>query len=259
MDLKREEFFYSRLEDLKRCAIRGNLGISAFFSPREIFAADEYLKRSGAQFAFFGGYGDAERKKCYFLPEFMEGMDDITKLSEYGYSSEVAALQIKGSGFESLSHRAIMGSILGLGVQRDAIGDIILISNSSAVFFCDEKLCEFFLSDLKKIGRDTVKVECISIDSISLPERRFLQISDTVASARLDCIVAALCSLSRERAKERIEQSLVELNYEIEERPDKEVSAPAILSIRGVGKFRVLSVSDKTKKGRYRLLAEKYL
>ena len=259
MDLKKEEFFYSRLEDLKRCAIRGNLGISAFFSPREIFTATEYLKRSGVQFAFFGGYGDAERAKCYFLPEFMEGIDDIAKISDFGYSSEIVALQIKGSGFEGLSHRAIMGSILGLGVQRDSIGDIVLLSESRAVFFCDERLYEFFLSDLKKIGRDTVKIERIELESVSIPERRFLRISDTVASARLDCIVAALCALSRERAKDRIEQSTVELNYELEERPDREVIAPAILSVRGVGKFRVLSVSDKTKKGRYRLLAEKYL
>lgn len=259
MDFKKEELFYSRLEDLKRCAIRGNLGISAFFSPREIFAAEEYLKRSGVQFVFFGGYADAERRKCYFLPEFMEGVDDIAGFSEFGYSSEIAAIQIKGSGFVGISHRAIMGSILGLGIQRDAIGDIVLLSDSSAVFFCEEKLIEFFLSDLKKIGRDTVKLESVALESVRVPERKFLQISDTVASARLDCIVGALCSLSRERAKERIAQSTVELNYEIEERPDREVIAPAILSVRGVGKFRVLSVSDKTKKGRYRLLAEKYL
>lgn len=259
MELKKEEIFYSRLEDLKRCAIRGNLGISAFFSPKEIFAAEEYLKRGGVGFVFFGGYEDAERKKCYLLPEFLEGAEDIASLSEYGYSSEISALLIKGSGFEKLSHRAIMGSVLGLGVQRDAIGDIVLLDDSQAVFFVEEKLEAFFLSDLKKIGRDTVKVEKIELDSVNLPKRKFLQISDTVASARLDCIVSALCSLSRERAKERIEGSLVELDFELEERPDKEVVAPVTLSVRGVGKFRVISVSEKTKKGRYRLLAEKYL
>ncbi len=259
MELKKEEIFYSRLEDLKRCAIRGNLGISAFFSPKEIFAAEEYLKRSGVQFAFFGGYDDAERKKCYFLPDFLEGTQDVSVLFSYGYSLNIAALIIKGSGFEKLSHRSIMGSVLGLGVQRDAIGDIVLIEDSRAVFFCEERLVDFFLSNLKKIGRDTVKIERVELDSVNVPKRKFLQISDTVASSRLDCIVAALCSLSRERAKEKIVSSFVELDFEIEERPDREVLAPATVSVRGVGKFRVLSVSDKTKKGRYRLLAEKYL
>ena len=56
-----------------------------------------------------------------------------------------------------------------------------------------------------------------------------------------------------------IVSSLVELNYNCEERPDKEVTVPSIISVRGVGKFKVVSLSDKTKKGRYRLVAEKYL
>lgn len=259
MDLKKDEVFYSRLEDLKRCANRGNLGISAFFSPREIFLAEEYLKRGGIEFAFFGGYEDAERKKCYILPEFMGEIDHISQVCEYGYSLEIAALSIKGSGFEKLSHRAIMGSILGLGIERDVVGDIVLQSENEAVFFCDVRLVDFFVANLERIGRDKVKVCQIDIADVKLPKKQFLMVSDTVASARLDCIVASLCSLSRERAKERIEASVVELNYELVERPDKEVVAPAIISIRGVGKFRVLSVSDKTKKGRYRLLAEKYL
>ena len=259
MDLKKDEVFYSRLEDLKRCANRGNLGISAFFSPREIFLAEEYLKRSGIEFAFFGGYEDAERKKCYFLPEFMGEIQDVSQICEYGYSFDIAALLIKGSGFESLSHRAIMGSILGLGVERDVVGDIVLLSKNEAVFFCDLKLVDFFINNLERAGRDKISVHQIDISKIELPKKKFLQITDTVASARLDCVVSALCSLSRERAKEKIQNSLVELNFEVEERPDREVVAPAILSVRGVGKFRIVSVSDKTKKGRYRLLAEKYL
>ena len=259
MDSKKDELFYSRLEDLKRCAIRGNLGISAFLSPREVFLAEQYLKHGGVSFELFGGYEDSERKKCYFLPEFLEGVSNIAEILEYGYSFEIDALSIKGSGFESLSHRAIMGSVLGLGIQRESIGDIIMLDDNSAILFCDSKLTEFFIDNLERVGRDKVRVRKIDILNISLPNRTFSDIADTVASARLDCVVSALCSLSRERAKEKIESSLVELNYETEERPDKEVVTPAVISVRGVGKFKVLSVSDKTKKGRYRLVAKKYL
>lgn len=250
---------FSRLEDLKRCAIRGNLGVSAFFTPREAFVAEEYLKRSGAAYLFFGGCEDAERKRCYLLPEFIDVVKGATELCEYGYSLGIDALLIKGSGFESISHRAIMGSVLALGIERDAIGDIVLLDDCNAIFFCDSKISDFLVENLDRVGRDKVSLRRIELDESSLPQRQFLQISDTVASARLDCIVSALCSLSRERAKERIEDMLVELNYEVESRPDKEVVTPAILSVRGVGKFKILSVSDKTKKGRYRLIAEKYL
>ena len=221
--------------------------------------AEEYLKHSGVEFAFFGGYEEAERKKCYFFPEFMGEIQDVSQVCEYGYSFDIDALLIKGSGFGHISHRAVMGSILGLGVERDVVGDIVLQNENEAVFFCNSQLTDFFVDNLERVGHDKIKVRKISLSELDLPKRRFLQINDTVASARLDCIVSALCSLSRERAKEKIESSFVELNFAIEERPDREIIAPATVSVRGVGKFRVLSVSDKTKKGRYRLLAEKYL
>ena len=89
-------------------------------------------------------------------------------------------------------------------------------------------------------------------------EPRTTELSDTVASARLDCVVASLCRLSREKARECVLSELVELNFEVEDRPDHAVEAPAILSVRGVGRFRVLSLSELTKKGRLRLRAEKY-
>ena len=141
----------------------------------------------------------------------------------------------------------------------DAKADIIMLDNNNAIFFCDSTLTQFFEENLERVGRDKVKVKRIEFEENILPERKILKINDTVASARLDCVVASLCSLSRERAKEILKASRVELNYNYEERPDKEVVPPAMISVRGVGKFNVISLSDKTKKGRYRLIAEKFL
>ena len=71
-DTKREfEGLYARLEDIKGSAVRGELGISAFLSPRELHYAQEFLSRSGAAFFCFGGYADSERKRIYILPEYM--------------------------------------------------------------------------------------------------------------------------------------------------------------------------------------------
>lgn len=257
--MKSFESLFARLDDLKDCAARGSLGISAFFSPREVFASIEYLKRSNTTFIAFGGYEEAERKKIYILPDFIDGAEKIDVISDYGFSCEIDCLHVKGSGFEELSHRGVMGSVLGLGVERDAIGDIVLIDRSNAIFFCDSKLAPFFEETLERVGRDKVRVKRVELNEIALPERKTLKINDTVASARLDCVVAALCSLSREKAKEALSASRVELNYECEERPDKEVTVPATVSVRGIGKFRIISLSDKTKKGRYRLVAEKFL
>lgn len=256
--MKSFESLFARLDDLRECAVRGNVGISAFFSPKESFVACEYLTHGKVDFFSYGGYTDAERKKIYILPDFIEEKS-VDALFDFGFSCEIDCLSVDGSGFERLSHRAVMGSILGLGIERDAVGDIVMINDNSAIFFCDSKLSEFFCENLDRVGKDKVKVKRIELDESILPERKVQMINDTVASARLDCVVAALCSLSRERAKERIVSSFVELNYECEERADREIGVPAIISVRGVGKFRVISLSDKTKKGRYRLVAEKFL
>ena len=259
MDIKSFDSLFARLEDLKECAGRGNVGVSAFFSPREVLAATEYLRRSKTAFLSFGGYSLAERRKIYILPDFIEDAEDISSILEFGFSTELDCLRITGSGFEELSHRSVMGSLLGLGIERDAVGDIVMLNDKSAIFFCESRLTAFFEENLERIGRDKVRVSRIELDESILPERKVQKITDTVASARLDCVVAALCSLSRERAKEKILSSLVELNYECEERVDKEVTESSVISVRGVGKFQVISLSDKTKKGRYRIVAEKYL
>jgi RNA-binding protein YlmH len=80
-----------------------------------------------------------------------------------------------------------------------------------------------------------------------------------VASARLDCVVASLANLSRDAAQQLIRDGRVDLDYKTEERVDRVVPTPATVSVRGVGKFRVLSLGEQTKKGRYRLSAEKFV
>ena len=71
--------------------------------------------------------------------------------------------------------------------------------------------------------------------------------------------MAALCNLSRERAQALFAQGFVELDYEPLEKYDREVGEGAVLTVRSHGKFIVRSLSDKTKKGRYRLLADRYV
>ena len=249
---------YARLEDIKGCAVRGELGISAFLSPRELHYANAYLSRTGAAFFSFGGYDGAERQRVYILPDYMEGTD-YEGLEDFGFSGDTVALMLKGSGFETLSHRMVMGSLLGLGVERSVIGDIIMLDGQSAVVICDATMAEFLLGHWEKVGRDKIRLSKTELGKDFLPKREYETISDTVASARLDCVVAAICRLSREKARAAVLDKTVEVDYECREQPDRELSAPCVISVRGYGKFRIVSLADKTKKGRYRLLAERFL
>ena len=256
---------YARLDDLCEKAEKGEVAISPFLTPKELYFAEKYLTRRGASHKCFGGYGDAERQRVYIFPDYMGDMDDGEALSDfllqYGASLEITLLCVEGSGYRRLTHRDFLGSVLGLGVDRDVLGDIVILEEDGrrALLFCDSAISPFFLSSLEKVASDKVKIKEVSSDDVVLPAKRFTPIQDTVASPRFDCVVAALCSLSRAKASEIISAGLAELDYECEERCDRGVSEGALISVRGYGKFKVHSISDKTKKGRFRLLADKYI
>lgn len=258
-DIKEFDGLYARLEDLKRRADRGDVGISAFLSPRELHFAKIYLTASRTRFFSFGGYGTAERRRIYVLPEYMEEVDSAEQLADFGHSSEIEVIEARGSGFESLSHRSFMGSLLGLGIERSVIGDIIVTDTEKALVVCDAAMADFLLSNWDKVGRDRIRSSRVTLAADFAPQRSYLPISDTVASPRLDCVVAAFCSLSRDKAREAVETGTVELDYECCERSDREVKEGSLISVRGFGKFRVLSLSDRTRKGRFRLTGEKFL
>ncbi len=241
------------------------MGVTPFLSPREAHFAKELLVRKGVEARAFGGFAEAERTRLYLLPDYMAGGDDAVALPDllrdFGMNTEILALKIVGSGYRSLSHRDFLGSILGLGLDRGVVGDILVDSeeNRSAVIFCDATIAEFIRTELSQVANDKVKISPIDFEDIEIPKREVAVIHDTVASPRLDSVIAALCGLSRERARETVVGGLVELNFESEDRPDRTVSAPTLISVRGVGRFRVIALSDRTKKGRIRLVAERYL
>ena len=261
----KEEFsvLFAHVDDLCARAERGELGATRFLSPKEQYALSVYLNSHGfrGRYIVFGGYVDAERCRVFILPEYIENAETYGDISPYIEDKPISAIRIVGSGYRKLTHRDFLGSLLALGIERDVVGDIVVRSGEKdeAVVFCDGVIEEFLLAELKRIANDAVKTETFTVSDDFVSERRFLHISDTVASARLDCIVAAICSLSREKARAAIISGLVEVNFENETAPDKNLSVPAVVSVRGYGKFRINSVSDITRKGRLRLDADKYL
>lgn len=269
MDEKRQEelaLLYARVDDLEGRARRGEVAISPFLSPADARAAAEHARRMGASAVAFGGYGGAERVRLYLLPDYLGEVGDEAleeTLSSFGLESEITALHLRGSGFCRLSHRDYLGALLGLGIARSVLGDLVTLGEegTEAVLLCDTAMADFLLSTPLRVGRDTVRPRRLERQELlALPlEKRTIPVSDTVASPRLDCVVAALCGLSREKARDAVLGGLVSLEHEIEERPDRAVTAPAVLSVRGFGRYRILSLSDQTRKGRFRLGAEKYV
>ena len=170
----------ARLDDLRKRAERTEIIASGFMSPSELRVSCEYLNSVGAfgRYFCFGGYPDAERKRIFFLPDYISEPQCYEDLLPYIENEPTVALLIKGSGYRRLSHRDILGSLLSLGIERDVVGDIAFIDDSgfSAVVFCDAVISEFILSALDRVANDAVRIKRFEVDDTFVPYRSFLHI-----------------------------------------------------------------------------------
>lgn len=261
------DMFEARLEDAIRRCTSGSVAHIPFLTMHQRRRAERLLDARGMRGAywFWGGHYDAERACLFLLPEYLvailpEGdFDRYAMLKEYladEIADAVMSVSIKGSGFRKLSHRDYLGAVLGLGIERDVIGDIAVQDEHSAILFCPRTIGSFLMTELTKVGSDTVHCcECI-IDETFKDGKQYRPISDTVASPRLDCVVAALCNLSREAAQSAVRSGLVEVDFEPEERVDTVLTPPITVSVRGHGRFILRSFDGETRKGRLRLRAD---
>lgn len=244
----------ARIDDMLSRTERGEAVWSGFLNETERAEAEIYLKGklSDTLCRFYGGYEGAERTRLFLYPEYydFDGISDCIK-----------AVEIRGSGYETLKHSSFLGALTSLGIDRAKLGDIV-VRDTGAVIFADEAIASFLLSDpppLTRVARDTVRAYDFDVPSDFRSEREFKEIFDTVASPRLDAVTASLAAISREKAKAMCIGGSVLVNHIVEVRPDREVEDGDTITLRSVGKFIITSVHGKTKKDRNKLIAKKYI
>ena len=96
---------------------------------------------------FYGGYKDAER--CLFIcfPEYLEP----------DYDSIISVLEITARDIDKMSHRDYLGSLMGLGIKRENIGDILPLEDRCYIFTKSD-ISGYIIDNLLKIGRHGVKI-----------------------------------------------------------------------------------------------------
>ncbi|MBD5150511.1 MAG: hypothetical protein HDT18_09140 [Oscillibacter sp.] len=223
---------------------------TVFLSPREQGMAQAMLNaasiRSG--YVFDGGYEEAERKILIFLPDW----------AEEPAGDELVFLRAAFHGEESLTHRDILGSLMGLGVTRERVGDI-LVSPHSADIIAMPSLRDFFLREWDQAGRVKLTVTEIERGELCVPQAQVKVIRDTVSSLRLDAVAATAFSMSRGRAAELIAAGKVNLDHVPCVKGDKPVTEGAVITARGFGKAKLVQVGGLSKKGRIGITVERYI
>ncbi len=228
----------ARISDLVTRADRtGAPQFLGFVTPTEVALCDSVLKKERICYDFFGGHTDAERTMlCVHTAECENPVYPITPVS-FTYSKNY-----------SLAHRDFLGSVMALGIARECVGDI-LAGDGYAVMFLKKEIADFVVSQISKIG--SVGVDVKKGVTSRLPdadtEKRF---TSTVSSLRLDCVVSAVYSLSRNKSSELIEAGLVSLDGMAVTKLTAAVSSGQKLCLKGKGRVRIGSVTDKSRKGR---------
>ena len=244
--------FLKRISDLaQRCERNGYVTSSLFLTPAETYLLENTkLDLGDTSLLLSGGIEGCERRVAFFLPYYQDA-------ENFDVSDTIKAIRIKAF-FGSPGHRDYLGAILGLGIERDRIGDILLFDDYAYVF-CLSTVASAITQNLDKVGRTSVKAEIIALSDVPVPERRVKNISFTVKSLRLDAVTGDMFGISRTTAAELIRIGAVSLNYSVCEKPDAPVKEGDILSVRGKGKGRISEIGGRSKKDRLFVSAEIYL
>lgn len=239
----------SRCEDFEQSVLRyKSVRFSHFVSPHDyaVFVSG-YNLSTDVKVKVFGGSDDAERVILGFYPDYRELEN-----------TDFPITPIKISNLGSLTHRDVLGAVLGLGIKREMVGDIYF-DDGVAVIMCEETIADYIMYNLKSVGRQNVAVTvCDSEESFSL-KHKFETVKIIVTSLRLDAVIAAVCKMSRNDANRHVLSENVNVNFCVEKNPDKKVTSGDVISVRHHGRFVLSGVTGETKKGRIILEVKKYI
>ena len=242
-----ERYLMRHIEDLADAAFsRGIARYSAFLSDREQDLARAALGRAGVRdgWRFDGGWPEAERRVLCLEPE------------DCYPASPVCCVRLRCralAGAQLPVHKDYLGSLMGLELRREALGDIVLPPEEpgTAYLFALEPAAALICQELRSVGRTEVTAQQLALDEVpefAQAERR-LQTA-TVSSLRLDAVLAAMLRCSRGMAAELVAAGRVEINH----LPVSSAHAPVyesdVFTVRGKGRFRLTALPGKSKKDR---------
>ncbi len=240
-----------RAEDLaRRCEKSGSVTHTSFLTPAERCELEGWAKHNAlCRMLFHGGGKDCERCAAFFLPDWLE--EESFEPSEYLCAIRLTAF------FGAPGHRDYMGALLGMGIGREWLGDI-LVKDDLAYVFCLPSVQKHLLS-IDKVGRCTVRAEAVALADVPAPERQIKEKRFSVQSPRLDAVVGGLFDLSRSESARQIEAGGVSVNYRECLKTDLTVREGDMISLRGKGKGRIAAIGGTSRKGRLFISGEVFV
>ena len=240
-----ERRLMKRAEELCRVAEGRSIPrYTGFLSDREQMLAEAACHKAGCEdFRFWGGFEGAERRVlCVEPPDaWQEEPTACLRMQTYDNGSKLP------------THRDYLGSLLGLGLDRACIGDLLQDPGDAAVFYAVvlADKAEFITANFSSAGHSPVHVEVCNELPPHLIEGPARELHEaTVYALRADAVLAAMMHTSRTKAAEYIAAGRVEVNHLPLRAAHETAYARDIFTVRGVGRFRLQAIGGKSRKDR---------
>ncbi|MED6187848.1 hypothetical protein PIB30_080372 [Stylosanthes scabra] len=238
------------LEMARRASLRREILHTDFLTPPVLKESMKVLEKlADVKAVAQGGYPQAERCRISVgHPEELTSDPDI-----------ISALSVSGNfRFESCSHGDFLGSILGTGITREKVGDIILQGEQGAQILVVPDLVEFLISSLDKVSNVPVSCSKIPLISLDYEPPRTTTFKTIEASLRVDALVSAGFKISRSKLVDMISNGDVRINWTPVTTKGTTLKSGDIVSVSGRGRLKIGEINS-TKKGKFAVELIRYL
>ncbi|MFZ5596374.1 MAG: RNA-binding protein [Bacillota bacterium] len=246
-----EKLLMARAADMARSVLDSHRPqYTDFYDPYHAGLIVSALRRAdGLKYRADGGYPGAERQRVVICPDYMDPLE---------VPGGISFLSVTGRYYGSRpGHRDYLGALLGMGLKREKIGDI-LVHEDGAHLIVAEEIAPVILAGLSGVGRYTVRVEEIAAADLRLPVERVKAVKTTVSSLRLDAVAAAGFGVSRSKMADFITAERVYLNWQVKNSPSRAVKPGDVITIRGRGRVEVEGVEGVSRGGRIFIQLRRY-
>lgn len=225
--------------------------VSYFLSPPESAEVKgAFGKLTDLQFVAWGGYAQAERQRLAIAQT--ELPLDVSQVS-------LAVVEIAGNFlFDPATHRDFLGALLGTGLVREKVGDIIVLGERGAQAIVVPELVEFLQMSLTQVRSVPVKTRLIDPNELKVREPKKKEMTTVEASLRLDAIASAGFGMSRSKMADQIAAGDVRVNWKENTSSSHQLKSGDLIAIRGKGRVEVGEIMV-TKKDRYRVQLTRFV
>lgn len=222
-----------------------------FLSPPELADVQRMFARlTDVEILAWGGYPQAERQRVAIARS--ELPLDQSQVA-------LAAIDIAGNFlFDPASHRDFLGALLGTGIVREKVGDILVLGERGAQAIVVPELVEFLEMSLTQVRSVPVKTRRIDLSELKIREPKKKELTTVEASMRLDAVASAGFGMSRSKMADLISGGDVRVNWKETTQPSHALKSGDLVAIRGKGRLEVGEVAV-TKKDRYRVQLTRYM